>query len=216
VECLRGLRAAAAICGLGLLSAHGFFQVVAASILYAAMLAPLTTIADALALSAAGPPTGRQRHFEYGWVRGAGSAAFIGGTLVAGQAIAGVGFDLIVWVSSASLAAAAGAAALVSTVQSTVPPKADPSLRGLLRIREFRLLIVIAALVLGSHAMHDAVAVIRWEAAGISAADGERPVVGIGCGRDRGVFRAGPWVLDRFGPIFAMTVAALAVSCAGQ
>jgi PPP family 3-phenylpropionic acid transporter len=56
---------AAAACGLSFLPAHGFFQVVAASILYAAMLAPLTTIADALALSAAGPPTGRQRHFEY-------------------------------------------------------------------------------------------------------------------------------------------------------
>ena len=67
---------AAAVCGLGFLPAHGFFQVVAVSVLYAAMLAPLTTTADALALSAAGPPTGKQRHFEYGWVRGAGSAAF--------------------------------------------------------------------------------------------------------------------------------------------
>jgi MFS transporter, PPP family, 3-phenylpropionic acid transporter len=163
---------AAAICGLGFLSAHGFFQVVGVSVLYAAMLAPLTTTADALALFAAGPPTGKQRHFEYGWVRGAGSSAFIGGTLVAGQAIAGVGFDVIVWVSSAFLAAAAGAAAFVPTMQSAQPPKSDikvgASLRDLLRIREFRLLIVIAALILGSHAMHDAFAVIRWEAAGIS------------------------------------------------
>jgi PPP family 3-phenylpropionic acid transporter len=205
---------AAAICGLGLLSAHGFFQVVAVSVLYAAMLAPLTTTADALALSAAGPPTGKQRHFEYGWVRGAGSAAFIGGTLVAGQAIAGFGFDVIVWVGSAFLAAAAGAAALVSTVQSAAPAKSDAeveaSLRDLLRIREFRLLIVIAALVLGSHAMHDAFAVIRWEAAGISP--GTASVLwSESVAAEIAVFVvAGPRVLDRFGPVFAMTVAALA------
>jgi MFS transporter, PPP family, 3-phenylpropionic acid transporter len=200
----------AAVCGLSFLPAHGFFQVVAASILYAATLAPLTIIADALALSAAGPPTGRQRHFEYGWVRGAGSAAFIGGTLVAGQAIAGVGFDLIVWGSSALLAAAAGAAVLVSTVQSTVPAKGDPSLRGLLRIREFRLLIVIAALVLGSHAMHDAFAMIRWEGARISPLTASI-LWSESVGAEIAVFVvAGPRVLDRFGPIFAMTVAALA------
>jgi MFS transporter, PPP family, 3-phenylpropionic acid transporter len=94
--------------------------------------------------------------------------------LVAGQAIAGVGFDVIVWISSAFLAAAAGAAAWVSTVQSATPAKSDAkvdaSLRDLLRIRECRLLIVIAALVLGSHAMHDAFAMIRWEEAGISPA----------------------------------------------
>jgi MFS transporter, PPP family, 3-phenylpropionic acid transporter len=205
---------AAAVCGLGFLLAHSFFQVVAVSVLYAAMLAPLTTTADALALSAAGPPTGGQRHFEYGWVRGAGSAAFIGGTLVAGQAIAGVGFDLIVWISSALLAAAAGAAALVSTVQSAAPAKsdakADSSLRGLLRIREFRLLIVIAALVLGSHAMHDAFAMIRWEAAGISPPTASL-IWSESVAAEIAVFVvAGPRVLDRFGPVFAMTVAAFA------
>jgi PPP family 3-phenylpropionic acid transporter len=205
---------AAAVCGLGFLSAHGFFQAVAVSILYAAMLAPLTSTADALALSAAGPPTGNRRHFEYGWVRGAGSAAFIGGALLAGQAIAGVGFDLIVWVSSAFLAAAAGAAAFVSTMQSAAPAgsdaKVDASLRDLLRIREFRLLIVIAALVLGSHAMHDTFAIIRWEAAGISP-----PTASVlwseSVAAEIAVFVVvGPRVLDRFGPVFAMTVAALA------
>jgi PPP family 3-phenylpropionic acid transporter len=205
---------AAAICGLGFVSAHGVFHVVAVSILYAAMLAPLTTIADALALSAAGPSIGSRHHFEYGWVRGAGSAAFIGGALAAGQAIAGFGFDLIAWVSSALLAAAAGAATIVSTVQSSALAKSDAkvdgSLGGLLRIREFRLLIVIAALILGSHAMHDAFAIIRWEAAGISP-----PTASLlwseSVAAEIAVFVVvGPRVLDRFGPIFAMTVAALA------
>jgi PPP family 3-phenylpropionic acid transporter len=145
-------------------------------------------------------------------VRGAGSAAFIGGTLVARQAIAGVGFEVIVWVSSAFLAAAAGAAAFVSTMQSAAPAKShtkvDTSLRDL--IREFRALIVIAALVLGSHAMHDAFAVIRWEAAGISPGTA-RVLWSESVAAEIAVFVvAGPRVLDRFGPVFAMTVAALA------
>jgi hypothetical protein len=48
------LRWAAALSGLGYVPAHAFWTVLAVGVLYAAMLAPLTTIADALALAAAG------------------------------------------------------------------------------------------------------------------------------------------------------------------
>ena len=50
------------------------------------------------------------------------------------------------------------------------PWRADGALRGfaaLLRLRSYRRIIFVAALILGSHAMHDSFAVIRWEAAGI-------------------------------------------------
>src|SRR5512144_2360417 len=40
----------------------------------------------------------------------------------------------------------------------------------LLRMRRFRLVMLVSALVLGSHAMHDVFAVIRWRAAGVSPA----------------------------------------------
>jgi PPP family 3-phenylpropionic acid transporter len=40
----------------------------------------------------------------------------------------------------------------------------------LLRLPPFRRLVLVAALILGSHAMHDAFAVIRWRAAGVSPA----------------------------------------------
>jgi MFS transporter, PPP family, 3-phenylpropionic acid transporter len=40
----------------------------------------------------------------------------------------------------------------------------------LLRLPRFRRLVLVAALILGSHAMHDAFAVIRWRAAGVSPA----------------------------------------------
>src|SRR4051812_33846221 len=72
------------------LPAHAFAGLVIVALLHAAMLAPLTMLADALALrSAAGFDA--NVGFEYGWVRGAGSAAFIAGALEAGQLVHGFG-----------------------------------------------------------------------------------------------------------------------------
>jgi PPP family 3-phenylpropionic acid transporter len=62
---------AAALTVFGYLPAHAFRSVLAVSVIYAAMLAPLTTIADALSLAAARPLGKAKRRFEYGWVRGA-------------------------------------------------------------------------------------------------------------------------------------------------
>src|SRR5262245_30171739 len=78
------------------------------TLIWAAMLAPLVPLSDALALSWSrstmrSPPGA----FEYGWVRGAGSAAFIAGVLMAGQ-IAGVwGLPSLLCFTAASLLAAA-------------------------------------------------------------------------------------------------------------
>ena len=66
-----------------------------------AALAPTSVLADALAVG---------RGFEYGWVRGAGSAAFVAGTLLSGQAVAALGLVAIVGLQSALLGAAALAA----------------------------------------------------------------------------------------------------------
>jgi PPP family 3-phenylpropionic acid transporter len=38
----------------------------------------------------------------------------------------------------------------------------------LLRLPVYRRIVLVAALILGSHAMHDSFAVIRWRAAGIA------------------------------------------------
>src|SRR5262249_37113757 len=75
--------ALSAVAAVLFLPAPGFVVLLAVSLLHAAALAPTTTIADALALGAAAQRNG----FEYGWVRGAGSAAFIAGSIVAAQAI---------------------------------------------------------------------------------------------------------------------------------
>jgi PPP family 3-phenylpropionic acid transporter len=157
----------AALVTLGYLPARGFWMVVAVMMLHAWALAPMTVLADALAIGTRG--------FEYGRVRGTGSAAFILGTLASGQAIGAFGLAVIVPLQAVLLGAAAFAASRVPEVEHRPRPKAESnagagaSLRALLRTARYRNLVLLAALVLGSHAMHDAFAVIRWSAAGISA-----------------------------------------------
>jgi PPP family 3-phenylpropionic acid transporter len=204
---------AAAVTAFGYLPAHAFRSVSAVSVIYAAMLAPLTTIADALSLAAARPHGEAKRRFEYGWVRGAGSAAFILGSVLAGQAIVAVDLDVIIWCGSAFLVAAAAAATLVTTSRPSIASPSvggSPSIRGLLRLREFRLVLTIAALVLGSHAMHDSFAMIRWKSAEISP-----PTASLlwseSVGAEVLIFVViGPRLLDWIGPTRAMTLAAVA------
>ena len=97
-----------------------------------------------------------------------GSAAFILGTLVSGQAIGGFGLEIIIPLQALLLGGAALAATRVPELPHARTAHAHPGARVLLRLPAFRNLVLVAALVLGSHAMHDAFAVIRWSAAGIS------------------------------------------------
>jgi MFS transporter, PPP family, 3-phenylpropionic acid transporter len=154
--------ALAALVTLGYLPAQGFWMFLAVSLLHAAALAPITVLADALALGAA-----FSRKFEYGWVRGAGSAAFIVATLLSGQIVSAWGLSSIVWMQACLLCVAALAALRVPELAHAAVPAPRRGFRVLLRIAAFRNLVLVAALVLGSHAMHDAFAVIRWGAAGI-------------------------------------------------
>src|SRR5262249_41988438 len=111
------------------------------------------------------------RGFEYGWVRGTGSAAFIGGLLFSGQAIGSSGLSIIVALQAVLLATAALCALLVPEfAHARASEQARKPAGGvglLLRIPAFRNVVPAAALIRGSHAMNDAFAVIRWSAGGI-------------------------------------------------
>jgi PPP family 3-phenylpropionic acid transporter len=165
----------AASAALLYLAAHEFWTVMAVSLLQAVALAPLVPLADALTLAHARP---RQHTggFEYGWVRGVGSGAFVVGTLLAGQAASDYGLSAIIWLSASALLATPIAASLVppfpakaarDNSNGEIPHR--PWLT-LLRQRVFVRVTLVAALVLGSHAMYDSFAVIRWTQAGISPA----------------------------------------------
>jgi PPP family 3-phenylpropionic acid transporter len=96
--------------------------------------------------------------------------------MVSGQAVGPGALSIILWLSAALLGASAAAVLFVPEVIS--PPAvrtaddkaAGDGIRTLLQLPSFRRLVIIAALVLGSHAMHDSFAVIRWSTAGISPA----------------------------------------------
>ena len=176
---LRGIFAAATTCaalfGLASLAAHSFAPLLIAVLLLSAALAPAAQLADALTLAAA-EPRQHKRRFEYGWVRGAGSAAFIVGLIGSGQATQAVGPHAALVLQSMLLILAALWIAAVpndlmmrQTRQASCTNEDRDSFWTLLRIPLFRRIIFIAALVLGSHALHDGFAVIRWTAAGMSA-----------------------------------------------
>jgi len=175
---LAACSAAAALIVLGYLQGTGLLLLFVISVLQSAALAPLAPLTDTLALASAAPHRSEgsaQQRFHYGWLRGAGSAAFICGTLLSGEAIAQFGINAAVWLNAGLLTAAAFAARLVPilplpTKDAARPVVADGAVQAfgaLLRLPLYRRIILVAALILGSHAMHDSFAVSRWEAAGV-------------------------------------------------
>ena len=177
-DLLGTLRAAFAICAacaasvaLTLFIAKGFWPLLVIHMVQSATLAPTTTLADALALNAA---TRRANGFEYGWVRGSASVAFIAGTLVAGQVLSSAVLSSFVWMHAAMLACAAVATGLIPGLELGSPQAANDKVSVIGGVRRlfgmvlFRRVVLVAALVSGSHAMHDTFAVIRWNTAGLS------------------------------------------------
>jgi MFS transporter, PPP family, 3-phenylpropionic acid transporter len=216
-DSLHALRRVLAICTAGaavLASAFvpvsGFLPLLVISLLHAAMLAPTTALADALALRSA-CQNGKPR-FEYGWVRGTGSAAFLVGTLVSGLAVNVLWLGLALAAQALFLAGAACAALLVPEIPMRREGRAAamPGLSTLLRNPAFRRLVLVAAVILGSHAMHDAFAMIVWNAAGISIAIGGVLWSASVAAEILVFFVVGPWLLLRITPQKAMVVAALA------
>jgi PPP family 3-phenylpropionic acid transporter len=207
--------ALAALVTLGYLAASGFWMLLAISLLHAAALAPVTVLADALALgSASAPPGSGRRGFEYGWVRGTGSAAFITGTLLSGQAVSAFGLDVIVWLLALLLVTAALAAIRVPELIHNRTADAVRAPAGgvlvLLQLPLFRNLVLVAALILGSHAMHDGFAVIRWSAAGISPATVSLLWSESVAAEVLVFFVIGPALVTRLTPAGALAIAALA------
>ena len=218
-QALRAVFAGSALMGaalaLGLPAVGGFWPLLLLHLCHSATLAPITTLADALAVHAAAGSAHR-KGFEYGWVRGSASAAFIGGTLLAGQVLSGADFTAIAWMQAALLAGAAAAGGFVPPLDRQGAPatatlkSAWDGFRALYRNTPFRRLLVVTALIYGSHAMHDAFAVIRWGAAGIDAATASMLWSEAVAAEVVVFFLVGPILVDRLGPRGAAAIAAFA------
>jgi PPP family 3-phenylpropionic acid transporter len=212
---------AAALIALGYVRGTGLLVLLVVGVLQSAALAPLAPLTDTLALASAAPDRSARsagQGFHYGWLRGAGSAAFICGTLLSGVAIPQFGIAAAIWLNAGLLTAAAFAARVVPVLplptkdggHSLAGGGAPRGFGALLRLPLYRRIILVAALILGSHAMHDSFAVIRWEAAGVgpsmvgvlwSMSVAAEVVVFLFIGRP---------LLDRIGPARAAMLAAAA------
>ena len=205
------LGAAAALSGFvgaTYLGAYGLLPLLAVCLAHSCFTAPLAPLGDALAVPASAGPRG----FRYGWVRGAGSLAFVGGTLLSGQLVDRFGLSCIIMTSSVLFLVLAPSTALVEAPLAH-PPAAGPSrgaFRALLAIPAYRTLLIVAGLVIGSHALNDAYAVITWRAAGydgtvVSLLWSESVLAEVVV-----FFLIGPWLIDRLGPAGAAALSAAA------
>ena len=149
----------------------------------------------------------------YGWVRGTGSAAFIVGAAVR----AGGGR---IWPRPDRLAtglAARRGGLCRDPGAELIHPRAADAVRApaggvliLFRLPVFRNLVLVAALILGSHAMHDAFAVIRWYA-GISPGTASLLWSESVAAEVLVFFVIGPALVTRLTPAGAAAIAALAL-----
>jgi MFS transporter, PPP family, 3-phenylpropionic acid transporter len=178
---LCGCAIVAAIAGFGYLIMHDLGSLLVVGLLQAAMLAPIVPLSDALATTAAHESESvRGRRFDYGWLRAAGSAAFIIGTMLSGWAAGKTGLPSIIWISGVLLVIGGIAAVVLPKLpvgDATSKEVRPPIIRDwalLLRLAVYRRMLIIAALVEGSHALHDGFSVIRWQTAGIGL-----PTVGL-------------------------------------
>ncbi|MGU3538492.1 MFS transporter [Methylobacterium sp. A54F] len=164
----RVLALSAALTGLAALAhlaGHGFPALMVIGLAYAVATAPLAPLADVLALAAAGGRPG----FRYGTVRAAGSAAFIGATSLVGWLVAARGLDAAILCGGAVFLGAALAARLVPDAERDPEQGNRPGVGALLRLPRFRRVLVVAALVVGAHALHEGFSMILWRASGIGA-----------------------------------------------
>ena len=102
--------AAASLIVTGYLSTRELWPLFIVGVLHSAVLASLAPLSDTLALGSAAPAQANNSHvrgFHYGWLRGAGSAAFIFGTILSGQMIGQFGINALVWLN-AGLACGSG------------------------------------------------------------------------------------------------------------
>ncbi|HEY8614235.1 MAG TPA: MFS transporter [Roseomonas sp.] len=153
------------------LPAQGFWAVLAVQLLFAAAMAPLSPLGEAMTLAAT-----RRAGADYGRVRAAGSVAFILGAVGAGGMAAWAGYAAVPWLLAASYATAVLAAWILPRPEARVvrPVPARGGLRGvfalhLLRQPGFGRLVAITGLIQGSHAAYYGFSSIHWARAGHSA-----------------------------------------------
>ncbi|MBC9179757.1 MFS transporter [Pseudoroseomonas ludipueritiae] len=153
------LGAALACCGF--LLGAGLLGLVLAQLVFSAFLAPLVPVSEAVTLAAAG-----RGWLDYPRVRAAGSATFILASALGGWAAGRWGFSSAPVLMAAMLALTALAALLPRHGGGGLARAGGGGFRAVLALPGFRRLLLLSALVQGSHAALYAFGAIHWAAAG--------------------------------------------------
>lgn len=152
--------AALAACLYGLAqSLPGF---VAASVLMALGSASVVPLGDAMALRAA-----REEGWDYGRVRSLGSVAFIVTASTGGWLAERAGAGSVAWLLAAAMVASA-LAALMLPARPGAARRGGSAFRAVLALPAFRRILLVAALIQGSHAAYYAFGSIHWAQSGVS------------------------------------------------
>ncbi|WP_237212835.1 MFS transporter [Falsiroseomonas oryziterrae] len=199
--------ATAALCCGGFLVAAGFLAMLLTYALMSVALAPVMPLTDALTLAAI-----RRTPFDYGRVRAAGSVAFIVASLLAGQAVAWAGPAAALPLIMAGLAATALAAVSLPAPEASRGRSTASGAAGLLaplKVPALRWLILVSALVQGSHAFYYAFGTLHWQAAGLGAG-----LIGalwsVGVIAEIALFVWGRGIVARLGAVRLSLIAAMA------
>lgn len=203
---LAGGLALSAALTLAFLGGHGFAVLLAVALVQAAATAPLAPLADAMVLADGRDGT------DYGRIRAAGSAAFIATTILTGHLIGWIGHGVGPLACGLLFAAGAALTLRLPSVSTPVPPDegAGGGFAALAAEARFRRLVLAAALVIGAHAMHDAFAVIVWQAAGITPRAAGLLWAEAVAAEVLVFLWLGPRLVARIGPARSLTLAALA------
>lgn len=155
--------AAAASAGFGV--AAGFALLLAVQVLHSAAAAPIIPLTDSQAVAAV-----RAGGFDYARVRAIGSITFILGAVAAGALVEWGGPRVAAWMLAGGMLATAFAALALPPPGPRPARTTSGSLWAPLRERGFRRILLVAALVQGSHAAYYAFSTLHWQAAGLSSA----------------------------------------------
>jgi len=198
--------ALAALAACGFLLPAGFGLLLLVMALHSAAFAPVVPLTDALALAASRAPGG----FDYARVRAAGSIAFMLAAIAVGQAVALAGIEAAAWLLVGGLAATSLAAL---ALPGRAPRAGRVVARGWagflapLRIPAVRRLMLVSALIQGSHALYYGFGTVHWQAAGLGAG-----LIGglwaVGVLAEVALFLWGRGLVARLGPVGLSLVAA--------
>lgn len=142
--------------------AAGFAGLLVANLVFAVAFACVVPLGDAMALRAA-----RAEAWDYGRVRAVGSAAFIVAAGAAGWIAERGGAGSVAWLLAGALAGAAVAALLLPPGEAH-PRRSGGAFRTVLALPEFRRVLLVSALIQGSHAAYYAFGSIHWAQAGVA------------------------------------------------